>query len=128
MIESERAPARAFERRPVFSWCLFDWANSPFPAIVLTFVIPAYFAMAVVGDAATATSQWAFMIGTAALVIAFASPILGSIADQGRRRKPWLALFTAIFGRRLGPVVVRTARHRRCRFVIVAGWGLGCRL
>ena len=96
MIESERAPARAFERRPVFSWCLFDWANSPFPAIVLTFVIPAYFAMAVVGDAATATSQWAFMIGTAALVIAFASPILGSIADQGRRRKPWLALFTAI--------------------------------
>ena len=96
MIVSERAPARAFERRPVFSWCLFDWANSPFPAIVLTFVIPAYFAMAVVGDAATATSQWAFMIGTAALVIAFASPILGSIADQGRRRKPWLALFTAI--------------------------------
>ncbi|NKB49947.1 MAG: MFS transporter [Alphaproteobacteria bacterium] len=96
MTDSVSSPARAFERRPVFSWCLFDWANSPFPAIILTFVIPAYFAQAVVGDAATATSQWAFMTGAAALVIAFVSPILGSIADQGGHRKPWLVVFTVI--------------------------------
>ena len=42
---------------------MFDWANSPFPAIVLTFVIPAYFAQAVVGDAAQATELWAVMTG-----------------------------------------------------------------
>lgn len=93
MSHASAAP-RAFERRPVFSWCLYDWANSPFPAIVLTFVMPAYFTTAIAADAAAATSQWAFMTGAAALVIAFASPVLGSIADQGRRRKPWLALFT----------------------------------
>lgn len=96
MTETVSASSSVFERRPVFSWCLFDWANSPFPAIVLTFVFPAYFASAIAVDAAAATSQWAFMIGAAALVIAFASPILGSIADQGRRRKPWLAVFTAV--------------------------------
>lgn len=96
MTVSASTPARPLERRPVFSWCLFDWANSPFPAIVLTFVFPAYFIQAVASDAAAATSQWAFMTGTAALVIALASPILGSIADQGRRRKPWLVLFTAV--------------------------------
>ncbi len=95
MTDSVSSPARAFERRPVFSWCFYDWANSPFPAIVLTFVIPAYFEKAVVGNVAVATAQWAVMIATAALVVAFASPILGSIADQGRRRKPWLALCTA---------------------------------
>lgn len=88
--------ARPFDRRPVFSWCLYDWANSPFPAIVLTFVFPAYFVQAVAADTAGATSQWAFMTGIAALVIAVASPVLGSIADQGRRRKPWLALFSTI--------------------------------
>ena len=81
MTETVSPAERAFERRPVFSWCLYDWANSPFPAIVLTFVMPAYFAQGVVKDAAVATSQWAFMTGAAALVIAFASPILGSIAD-----------------------------------------------
>ncbi|TDI54581.1 MAG: MFS transporter, partial [Alphaproteobacteria bacterium] len=96
MTEPADILARPFERRSVFSWCLYDWANSPFPAIVLTFVFPAYFIQAVASDAAEATSQWAFMTGTAALVIALVSPVLGSIADQGRRRKPWLALFTII--------------------------------
>ncbi len=79
-------------RRGVVSWCLFDWANSPFPAVVLTFVFPAYFAQAVAGE--NAASQWAFMTGVAALVIALASPVLGAVADHGGRRKPWLAACT----------------------------------
>jgi UMF1 family MFS transporter len=96
MTTSASAPDRVFDRRAIFSWCLYDWANSPFPAIVLTFVFPAYFIQAVASDAAAATSQWAFMIGAAALVIALASPVLGSIADQSHRRKPWLVAFTAV--------------------------------
>lgn len=84
------------DRKSVAAWCAYDWANSPFPAIVLTFVIPAYFTQAVVGDPATATTWWAIMTGTSALAIAVLSPILGAIADQGRRRKPWLAAFTVI--------------------------------
>ncbi len=96
MNVSVSSPERALDRLPVFSWCLYDWANSPFPAIVLTFVIPAYFTQSIAADAATATSQWAFMTGAAALIIAFASPVLGSIADQGRQRKPWLLLCTSI--------------------------------
>ncbi len=31
---AERAP----RRRALISWCLFDWANSPFPTVVITFV------------------------------------------------------------------------------------------
>jgi UMF1 family MFS transporter len=92
----QKADTGIADRRGVAAWCAYDWANSPFPAIVLTFVIPAYFADAVVGDAAAATTQWAVMTGVAALVIALASPVLGAIADQGRLRKPWLAFFTAV--------------------------------
>lgn len=88
--------AKAVDRKSVGAWCLYDWANSPFPAIVLTFVIPAYFTQAIIDDPATATTMWAIMTGTAALAIAVLSPILGAIADQGRRRKPWLAVFTII--------------------------------
>ena len=83
-------------RRAVWSWCGFDWANSPFPAVILTFVIPAYFTQAVIKDPAQAASLWAVMTGIAALAIAVLSPVLGAIADQGRARKPWLALFTVI--------------------------------
>lgn len=89
-------PDTKLDRKSVAGWCIYDWANSPFPAIVLTFVIPAYFAQAVVGDPATATTLWAIMTGTAAFVIAILSPILGAIADQGWRRKPWLGVFTII--------------------------------
>jgi len=93
MTDKKPAP---FDRRAVGAWCVFDWANSPFPAVVLTFVIPAYFAQAVVGDAAQATELWAVMTGLSALAIAVISPVLGAIADQGRARKPWLAFFAAI--------------------------------
>lgn len=97
MIAPERmADGQPMDRKSVGAWCFYDWANSPFPAIVLTFVIPAYFTQAVMSDPATATTWWAIMTGTAALAIAVLSPILGAIADQGRRRKPWLAMFTIV--------------------------------
>ncbi len=82
---------RNARRRSIAGWCLYDWANSPFAAIVLTFVIPAYFARAVMADHASAQADWGFMVGTAAFVVAVVSPILGSIADQTGRRKVWIA-------------------------------------
>ncbi|MFB3054853.1 MAG: MFS transporter, partial [Alphaproteobacteria bacterium] len=30
-------------RRARVAWCLYDWANSSFPAVILTFVFAAYF-------------------------------------------------------------------------------------
>lgn len=95
-MTADARPTGKTDRRGVAAWCFYDWANSPYPAIVLTFVIPAYFANGVMRDPALATQWWAVMTGTAAFVIALASPILGSIADQGRRRKPWLAVFTLV--------------------------------
>jgi len=88
--------AKVIDRKSVAAWCVYDWANSPFPAIVLTFVIPAYFTQAVINDPTAATTWWAIMTGAAALAIAVLSPILGTITDQGRRRKPWLAVFTIV--------------------------------
>lgn len=81
-------------RRAVFSWCLFDWANSPQPTIVVTFVFSAYFAKAVVGNEVEGTFLWGQAIAVAGLVVAVLSPLLGAIADQGGRRKPWIAAFS----------------------------------
>ncbi|HCP01002.1 MAG TPA: MFS transporter, partial [Rhodospirillaceae bacterium] len=61
----------------------------------MTFVIPAYFTEAVMDNAEEATIWWAIMTGFAAFATAVLGPILGAIADQGRRRKLWLAAFTA---------------------------------
>lgn len=80
----------------ILGWCLYDWANSPFTTIVLTFVVPAYFARAVVGDEALAQADWGFMVGMAALAVAVLGPVLGAVADRTGRKKPWIASCAAV--------------------------------
>jgi UMF1 family MFS transporter len=83
-------------RRAAFSWALYDWANSPFATLIVTFVFPAYFAGAVVGDQVAGQAQWGFAMGLSGLVVALSAPVFGAIADVTGRRKPWLAGFTVL--------------------------------
>lgn len=77
----------------LFSWALYDWANSAFFAVIQTFVFAAYFAKSVALDPVTGSAIWGYTIGIAGLVIAVAGPFLGAVADQYGRRKPWLTGF-----------------------------------
>jgi len=81
-------------RRAVVAWCLFDWANSAYPTVVVTFVFAAYYARAVAGDPTEATGQWGQTIALSGLAVAVLAPVFGAVADQTGRCKPWLGLFT----------------------------------
>jgi UMF1 family MFS transporter len=50
----------------------------------------------VAADEMTGTAQWGAALGAAGLTAAIGGPVLGAIADQTRRRKPWIAAFTAV--------------------------------
>jgi MFS transporter, UMF1 family len=78
------------------SWALYDWANSAFSAVIITFVFATYFSQGIAVDPATGTAQWGWAMTVGGIAIAIASPVLGAIADAGGRRKPWLGFFTAI--------------------------------
>jgi len=80
----------------IFSWCLFDFAGQGYPTVITTFVFAAYFAEAVAPDLLSGTTYWGYTVGIAGLLVAFLSPILGAIADQTGRRKPWLLAFTLV--------------------------------
>ena len=80
----------------IAAWCYYDWANSAFTTIIITFVFATYFVSAVAPDPVTGAAQWGFAISASALVIAVLAPVLGAIADRGGRRKPWIVFFTAI--------------------------------
>ncbi len=80
----------------LFSWALYDWANSSYFVIIQTFIFAAYFTKAIAESVEVGTSQWGYMIGAAGIVIAIGAPILGAIADQAGRRKPWIAAFTIL--------------------------------
>ena len=83
-------------RRAIASWCLYDWANSAYNTIITTFVFSVYFARGVVGDPVAGASQWSAALAVSGLLIALLSPVLGAVADRGGRRKPWMAVFTAV--------------------------------
>jgi MFS transporter, UMF1 family len=87
---------RPATRRGLLAWSLFDWANSPTPTIVITFIFAPYFARGVVGDETRGLELWSWGMAASALIIALISPITGAIADAAGRRKPWVGGFTVL--------------------------------
>ncbi|MCK5166364.1 MAG: MFS transporter, partial [Rhodospirillaceae bacterium] len=83
-------------RRARISWAIYDWANSAFPTVIITFVFAAYFTKAVANDPVAATGDWGAVMAISALAVAIVGPVLGAVADLGGRRKPWLMAFTYI--------------------------------
>jgi len=84
------------QKRTVASWALYDFANSSFTTVVVTFVYSVFFSKAMTGDEITGSAMWASGVTVSALIVAILSPILGAIADRGGYRKRFLLLFTAI--------------------------------
>lgn len=82
-------------RRAKAAWCFYDWANSAFPTVIVTFVFAAYFAKAVAPNPIEGTAMWGYALSASGIAIALVSPVVGAIADMRGCRKPWLAAFTA---------------------------------
>lgn len=81
-------------RRAVFSWCLFDWANSAFPTVIATFVFAAYFAQGIAPDPVRGTEGWSHAMSISGILIAILSPVCGALADRSGRLKPWIIAFS----------------------------------
>ena len=78
------------------SWALYDWANSAFSAVIVTFVFATYFSQGIAPDSVDGTAWWGWAMTASGIAIAVISPILGAIADAGGRRKPWVFTFTLL--------------------------------
>jgi UMF1 family MFS transporter len=85
-----------YNRKAVGSWCVYDWANSAFTTLVVTFVYSTYFSQAFAPDERLGTALWSRGIVVSSIVIALLSPIVGAMADRGGRRRRYLILTTLI--------------------------------
>ncbi len=83
-------------RKEVFAWSLYDFANQPFTTIIVTFIYSAFFAKVIAPDEISGTAMWANGIALSAIIVAILSPILGAIADEGGFRKFFLIFFSLI--------------------------------
>jgi len=82
--------------RVIWSWAFYDWANSAFTTLVVTFIYSYYFTQALAPDGITGTTWWSRGIGLSAVLVALLSPIMGAAADRGGTRKRFLAVATGI--------------------------------
>jgi MFS-type transporter involved in bile tolerance (Atg22 family) len=81
-------------RRVIWSWALYDFANSPFTTLVVTFVYATYFTQAIAADPIHGTALWSRAVTATALLVALLSPFLGALADRGGYRRVFIAGFT----------------------------------
>ncbi len=81
----------------IISWCLFDFANSSYSAIISAVVFPVYFVSVIAGETAgQGDLWWGRAISFSMAFVAITSPFMGGIADYSGKRKRLLFFYTLL--------------------------------
>ncbi len=86
-------------QRRIRAWTMYDWANSAFATNILAGILPIYYsdvAGATLPSPATATALWSLGLSISLFIAAILSPILGTISDIRRNKKPFLSVFLGL--------------------------------
>ena len=82
--------------RQVRAWVTFDFANSVFPAVVVSVVFQDFYIQGVVGaEGGRGDAWWTAAVSTSALIVALTAPILGAVADRAGARKRLMGIYVA---------------------------------
>lgn len=86
------------DKRAIWSWAFYDWANSAFATVVMAGFFPLFFKQYWSVDVPVTESTYHLGIinSIASLVVVLLSPILGAVADQMGRRKGFLLIFACL--------------------------------
>ena len=82
-------------KKAIWGWALYDWANSAFATTVMAGFFPIFFKQfwSYGADVNLSTAQLGFGNSIASLMVALLAPILGAIADKGSAKKKFLVFF-----------------------------------
>ena len=98
-------------KRAVFGWTMYDWANSVYVLAITTAIFPTYYSAIVkdptvmlrmdnnsaivsfLGMEIPSVSLYSYSLSFAFMVIALLSPILGAIADYSGNKKKFMMAF-----------------------------------
>ena len=82
------------QKREVFAWSMYDFANSGYTTVVLTAVFNAYFVSVVAQKAEWATFAWTAVLAVSYLAVMIAGPFIGAYADARAAKKRVLMIVT----------------------------------
>ena len=95
------------DRKEIFGWIMYDWANHAFFAVVVGVLVGSYLtelAQQAVGengviislggyDLVTAKSMFSYSVGLSVFLQIFVLPVMGAIADYTHLKKTFMAVF-----------------------------------
>ena len=82
--------------KKLFNFALYDFANSAFTTIIITFIFSTYFAKQIAPNPVLGQSYWGWTIGITGLLVALIGPLIGSFADKKNCTEFFIKLFTII--------------------------------
>ncbi len=80
----------------ILIWSLFDFANTSFSIIVVTFIFAVYFKEVVTKGNSAGDFYWGLAISISMIITAIISPVLGAISDYSTGKKGFLLFFTTL--------------------------------
>lgn len=112
------------EKKAVWGWAMYDWANSAYVTTVMSGFFPVFFKQywSYGADINTSTALLGFGNSIASLIVALMAPILGAIADKGSAKKKFMVLF-AYLGvlMSIGLFMVQKGQWEMAIFIYIMG-------
>ncbi len=84
------------QKKKIFIWTLFDFANTSYSIVVVTLIYAVYFKNVVAEGKPIGDLYWSYGIGISMIITAIISPVLGAIADHSAGKKRFLLGFTLL--------------------------------
>jgi UMF1 family MFS transporter len=93
--------------KTIFSWCLYDWANSVFSLVITSTLFPVYYGLVAIsagggqeidflGIKVVNSALFSFAVSFSFLVAGFLSPFLSALADLGGYRRRFMLGFCLV--------------------------------
>jgi UMF1 family MFS transporter len=81
----------------ILAWCLFDFANSAYSAVIVVAVFSVYFISHIVGNEhGLGDLWWGRAMSASLLLVVLTGPVLGALADRAGMRKRFFIAFTVL--------------------------------
>jgi len=86
------------DKKVIFGWGMYDWANSAFTTTVMAGFFPIFFKQfwCIGADPTVSTARLGLANSLAGIMVALSAPVLGAIADRGALKKRFLMFFACM--------------------------------
>ena len=102
------------DNKVVYSWALYDWANSAYATTVIAAVLPTYFSKVAAAGLAPniASSYWAYATTFAMVLLVFLSPVLLPYSTSSAGQAGPVRMSSMIRSYPIYPMRMKSIRYR----------------